>query len=305
MLSRRHTSAYIEQKPGSQMALSKTMEMVSPSVSASSMPSSRSCSMSRSNFSGVILFRMPLMARVVFVRASSDAPRLHACSALTISAPAVPSGRGVRSTRPEAFLPPEAFFAASGLACQSASSLFAADLAPAEPPASPFAPFASASFLPHCAAAVSPSCSAPALTSLITTSIGDVASSTGISEQRCEAKRKKKESRERGRRRERRRGAAAAGGGGRVRVRVRQDVRRGERARARDRGRDRGDRSFDRFRRIRSMDRTGSRVGGSACVPCRWRLVKALGGPAVSRLRGGGGWWVRTSRNCDMNPSCT
>ena len=40
-----------------------------------------------------------------------------------------------------------------------------------------------------------------------------------------------------------------------MRVRVRQDVRQGERARARDRGRDRGDRSFDRFRRILSMDR--------------------------------------------------
>ena len=38
-------------------------------------------------------------------------------------------------------------------------------------------------------------------------------------------------------------------------MRVRQDVRRGERARARDRGIDRGDRSFDRFRRILSMDR--------------------------------------------------
>ena len=48
------------------MALSKTMEMVSPSVTASSMPSeSRSCSIELGAASGVILFRMPLMARVV------------------------------------------------------------------------------------------------------------------------------------------------------------------------------------------------------------------------------------------------
>ena len=170
--SRRHTSAYMEQNPGSQMALSKTMEMVSPSVSASSMPHSRSCSIRRSNFSGVILLRMPLMARVVLVRASSAPPRAHAFSARTISAPAVPSGSGVRSTRPPLPLPLPPFSAA-GLACQSLPSL----LLPlgAAPSAS------AASFLPHWLAAVSPSSASSSLTSLITTSRGEVASSTGIS----------------------------------------------------------------------------------------------------------------------------
>ena len=47
-----------------------------------------------------------------------------------------------------------------------------------------------ASFLPHCAAAVS-SPIASSFTSLITTSRGDVASSTGISEQRWSVRRER------------------------------------------------------------------------------------------------------------------
>ena len=184
---RRHTSAYMPQNPGSQMALSNTMEMVSDNVAASSMPHSSSCSIRRSNFSGVILFRIPLIARVVLVLASSVAPRAHAFSALTISAPSVPSGRGVRSTRP-----PDFFFSDPALAP-------AADSLPEDTGLS-FQSFASllpslfsaaaASFLPHCAAAVS-SPIASSFTSLITTSRGDVASSTGISEQRWSVRRER------------------------------------------------------------------------------------------------------------------
>ena len=127
------------------------------------------------------MFRIPLIARVVLVLASSVAPRAHAFSALTISAPSVPSGRGVRSTRP-----PDFFFSDPALAP-------AADSLPEDTGLS-FQSFASllpslfsaaaASFLPHCAAAVS-SPIASSFTSLITTSRGDVASSTGISAHLC------------------------------------------------------------------------------------------------------------------------
>jgi hypothetical protein len=68
---RRQTSAYMPQKPGSQMALSNTMEIVSDSAAAVVMPTSSSCSISRSNFSGVILLRMDLTARVTLEPSSS------------------------------------------------------------------------------------------------------------------------------------------------------------------------------------------------------------------------------------------
>ena len=92
-------------------------------------------------------------------------------------APSVPSGSGVRSTLPP-FLPALAAALAASAAFFSFQSL------------SPFSGAAavagSAGFLPHCASASAPmDASASELTSLMTTSTGLVASSTGISLYRC------------------------------------------------------------------------------------------------------------------------
>ena len=186
---RRHTSAYMLQNPGSQIALSKTMDIVSARMSASSMPASRSCSIRRSNFSGVILFRIPLISRVTLARSSSAPPLDHALAAFTMVAPSVPSGSGVRSTLPPCFLLcfPALRSAASdagvGLACQSFASDDDLDDALLDDNGSP----PSVSFFPHCPPGVASSSSSSlrSLTSLMTTSSGDVASSTGISVYRC------------------------------------------------------------------------------------------------------------------------
>ena len=177
--SLRHTSAYIPQNPGSQMALSKTTEMVSDKVAAVWLPASRSGSIRRSTFSGVILLRMDLTARVTLVVSSSAPPRDHAFAALTMVAPSVPSGSGVRSTLPP-FLPALAAALAASAAFFSFQSLSPFSGAAAAAAAG------SAGFLPHCASASAPmDASASELTSLMTTSTGLVASSTGISLYRC------------------------------------------------------------------------------------------------------------------------
>ena len=124
--------------------------------------------------------RMDLTARVTLVVSSSAPPLDHAFAALTMVAPSVPSGSGVRSTLP-AFLPALAAALAASAAFFSFQSL-----SPFSGAAAAAAAAGSAGFLPHCSSASAPMVArASELTSLMTTSTGLVASSTGISLYRC------------------------------------------------------------------------------------------------------------------------